>query len=244
MDPMTTAVAGGLRARLEALDMLANNIANASTSGFKRDGEFYGIFQQVQQDAADPVQTDLIQPVIEKNWTDFSQGTIQETGNSLDFALSGKGWFAVNGPNGALYTRNGNFHVNAKGDVTTAEGNPVRLAGGKPLKITPSQQLTLNADGTLMQNGALLGRLEIVDFPEGALSRQGPSNFRPVDPNAKGTPVPQTEVLQGKLENANMSAPESAVRLVNLTRQFESLQKVLQIGADMNRHAIEEVAKV
>ena len=83
-----------------------------------------------------------------------------------------------------------------------------------------------------------------MDFPEGALSRQGPSNFRPVDPNAKGSPVPQTEVLQGKLENANMSAPEAAVRLVNLTRQFESLQHVLQIGADMNRHAIEEVAKV
>src|SRR3982750_2152714 len=107
MDPITTSVAGGLRARFEALDMLANNIANASTSGFKKDGEFYSIYQQAEENLDAEDGAHLIQPLIQKNWTDFAQGTLQETGNSLDFALSGKGWFAANGPNGPLYTRNG-----------------------------------------------------------------------------------------------------------------------------------------
>lgn len=244
MDPITTAVAGGLRARFEALDMLANNIANASTSGFKRDGEFYSIFQQAEQGLDGNDSAELAQPVIERNWTDFAQGTLQETGKSLDFALSGRGWFTANGPGGSVYTRNGSFRVSASGAVTTADGLPVRLVGGTSLKIQPSVPLVLSPNGTLMQNGVALGQLDVVDFPDGALVRQGPSNFRTVDPKLTGTAVPETELHQGKLENANVSAPEAAVRLVNLTRQFEGLQRVLQIGADMNRKAIDELAKI
>jgi flagellar basal-body rod protein FlgF len=236
---MTSTVASGLRARLEALDMLANNVANASTAGFKRDGEFYGIFRG-EVDAAD---TDM--PVIEKNWTDYSQGTLQTTGGSLDFALSGPGWFSVNSPaGGAIYTRNGNFHVNSAGAVTTQEGYAVRLAGGAPLQIRPGIPVTTTADGTLMQAGTPLGRLDVVDFAAGELTRHGANFFRPADNTIAGKPVPGTDVLQGKLENANLSGPEAAVRLVNLTRQFEGLQRALQIGTEMNRKSLEELAKV
>lgn len=220
--------------------MLANNVANASTAGFKKDGEFYGIFRGELDSGAD---TDM--PVIEKNWTDFSQGTLQTTGGALDFALSGPGWFTVNSPGGGtMYTRNGNFHVNSTGAVTTQEGYPVRLAGGAPLKIQPGAPVSVAADGSLTQSGAPLGRLNVVEFAAGELTRNGASFFRPANAATTGKPAPGTEVLQGKLENANVSAPEAAVRLVGLTRTFESLQRALQIGSEMNRKSIEELAKV
>src|SRR2546429_990989 len=106
MDPMTATAASGLRARMESLDLLANNVANASTGGYKADREFYSLY--VAPEAADnnPLST---MPVIERPWVDHSQGTLHSIGNPLDLALSGRGFFAVNGPNGPLYTRNGNF---------------------------------------------------------------------------------------------------------------------------------------
>ncbi|MBC7928817.1 MAG: flagellar hook basal-body protein [Bryobacteraceae bacterium] len=241
MDSLSMAVASGLRARFEAMDMLANNIANSSTAGFKKDGEFYGIFQQVEG-AGSP--DDSLQPVIQKNWTDLSQGTLQTTGNSMDFALSGKGWLGVSGPNGTLYSRNGSLRVNAAGTVTSQEGHPVRLTGGQPLQIQSGVPLVLGADGNLTQGGLSLGKLEILDFPEGSLVRAGSAYFRALDPLERGIEVPETDLLQGKLESANVSAPESAVRLINLTRQFEGLQRALQLGSEMSRKAIEEVAKV
>lgn len=242
MDPLTSTVASGMRARLEALDMLANNIANASTTGFKKDGEFYGIFRGELDDAEPTADTEM--PVIQKNWTDLSQGTLQTTGASLDFALSGPGWFKAQSPSGPLYTRNGNFQVSSTGVVTTQEGYPVLLAGGGTLRVQPGSALIVAPDGTLTQNGAQLGKLDVIEFGEGELLRHGASFFRPTAATNIGKPATGTELLQGKLENANVSAPESAVRLVGLTRQFEGLQRALQIGSEMNKRSVEELAKV
>jgi len=242
MDPLTTAAASGLRARMEALDMLANNIANASTAGFKRDGEYYSTYQDAEAAAVDG--DNQLLPLVEKPWTDLAQGTLQNTGNSTDLALSGAGFFSVNGPSGPLYTRNGNFRVSATGAVTTQEGHAVRLVGGTTLQIRPSVPVEVATDGTLTQAGATLGKLEVMDFPSGALLKQGSTLFRPVDPKQAGKPAPATEIHQGKLEAANVSSPEAAARLIVLTRQFESLQRAITIGAEMNRKAIDELARV
>ncbi len=242
MDALTSTVASGLRARLEALDMLANNVANSATAGFKKDAEFYGIFRGELNELGGPADTDM--PLIQKNWTDFSQGTLQTTGAPLDFALSGPGWFVVEGQGGPMYTRNGNFRVTPTGAVTTQDGFPVRLAGGRPLTINSKTPVVLGSDGNLTQAGVNVGRLEIVEFDQGDLARHGANFFRPVDNTKAGRPARATELLQGRLENANVAAPEAAVRLVGLTRQFEGLQRALQIGAEMNRKAVEELAKV
>src|SRR5690242_11527836 len=107
MDPLTATAASGLRARMESLELLANNVANASTGGYKADREFYSLYVAPEAEA-DPIST---MPVIEKPWIDLSQGVVRGTGNQLDVALDGKGFFAVDGPRGPLYTRNGSFHL-------------------------------------------------------------------------------------------------------------------------------------
>src|SRR5205085_11375182 len=100
MDPLTAVAASGLRARMESLELLANNVANAATGGYKADREFYGLYTAAESDATSTM------PLIERPWTDMSQGIIHTTGNPLDVSLSGNGFFAVNGPSGRLYTRN------------------------------------------------------------------------------------------------------------------------------------------
>jgi flagellar basal-body rod protein FlgF len=242
MDPMTAIAASGLRARMESLDLLSNNIANASTGGYKADREFYSLY--VAPEAAENESSSTM-PLIERPWVDHTQGVLHTTGNPLDVALSGKGFFTVNGPSGPLYTRNGNFRLATDGKLTSPDGYPVRDSRGLPITLQAARPLDISSDGTITQDGAVAGKLEIVDFTSTAgLSKQGSSYFRVTDPAVRPTAPSGTSVEQGQLEASNTGSAEGAVRLVNVMRQFEMLQKAVSLGAEMNKKAIEEVAKV
>lgn len=237
MDPLTSVAASGLRARMESLDLLANNVANASTGGYKADREFYSLYVGSEAEADSPAGM----PVIERPWVDLSQGTLRQTGNPLDVAISGRGFFPVAGPRGALYTRNGNFHA-ANGQLVTAEGYPVTGADGQALKLPGSGPVEISAEGNVMQGGNQIGTLQLVDFPAGAISKQGESYFRVADSSAQPQ-IADGLVEQGKLEGSNSGGAETAVRLVGIMRQFEMLQKAVSLGSDMNKQAIEQVAR-
>lgn len=226
---------------MESLDLLANNVANASTGGYKADREFYSLYVSPEA-AGDGSQT---MPLIERPWVDHSQGNLHNTGNPLDVAISGKGFFAVNGPSGPLYTRNGNFRLAADGKLTTGDGYAVRDTQGTPLTLQSARPIEISRDGTVTQDGNIIGTLQVVDFTSNAsLSKQGSNYFRVNDPTAKPVPSTDASVQQGNLEASNTGSAEAAVRLVSVLRQFEMLQKAVTIGADMNKRAIEEVAKV
>src|SRR5947209_8864667 len=153
MDPLSISAASGMKARMEALDMLANNIANASTAGFKLDRENYNIFNGENIGSADGMES----PVIEKNWTDFAQGNLVQTGNQLNFALEGRGFFVVDGPHGALLTRNGSFRLSPAGKLETSEGYAVRVttADNKPYKLDPLAPIDVSRDGLMTQGSAV-----------------------------------------------------------------------------------------
>ena len=178
MDPLTATAASGLRARMESLDLLANNVANASTGGFKADREFYGLY--TAPEAAENSAATM--PVIERPWIDLSQGLVHETGSPLDVALSGPGFFAVNGPSGPLYTRNGSFRISPAGTLVTPDGYAVRSGGGAPVPLQHGRPFEIAVDGTISQAGLVVGKLEVVDFTGAAgLVKQGASYFRPGD---------------------------------------------------------------
>ena len=242
MDQVSVTAASGLQSRMEALDLVANNLANTTTGGFKLDREFYSVFTAADEDG-DGASTKL--PLIQKQWTDFSQGVLTPTGNALDLALSGKGFFAVNGPSGPLYTRNGSFQLSPSGQLTTSDGYAVRDISGQPIQSQSQAPLEVGADGSITQGGQALGQLQVVDFPDpSVLQKLGNSYFMPGNPKTVPVLATDTTVQQGKTENSNVAPAESAVRLVGLMRQFEMLQKAITITTDMNKQALTEVARV
>ena len=184
-------------------------------------------------------------PLIERPWVDHAQGALHTTGNPLDVALSGKGFFAVNGPSGPLYTRNGNFRLAADGKLTSADGYPVRDSQGRPAH--PAGGAPAGNFQRRHRDPGWRGRRQTGDrrFHQhrGPLQtgQQLLSRHRPGDAPAAPS---GTSVEQGHLEASNTGSAEAAVRLVSVMRQFEMLQKAVSLGAEMNKKAIEEVAKV
>jgi flagellar basal-body rod protein FlgF len=124
MDQISILAASAMRSSMQSLDLLANNMANASTSGYKGDSEFHTVYTSEAADA-DATELPVTLPMIERRWTDFAQGLLEPTNNPMDFGLSGKGFFVVKGPNGPLYTRNGNFRMSPDGTVVTSDGYPL-----------------------------------------------------------------------------------------------------------------------
>ena len=227
---------------MESLSLLANNLANATTSGYKSDSEFYGLYTSPDADSSSEAST---LPSIERQWTDFSQGTLQPTGNPLDVALSGPGFLTVAGPGGDLYTRNGNLHVSRTGDLVGSEGFSVRGVGGGAIHLTSGAPVEIAPDGTVRQEGHTLGQLAVVNFKStNSLRKMSGTCFQNTDSKNPPVVASDAQVLQGKLEGSNVAVPEAAMRLVGVMRQFEMLQKAVSLGVEMDSKSIQEVARV
>ncbi len=249
MDALTSTAAAGIRSRVEALDLLANNLANANTTGYKADRELY---RRYAADAAydastgefDPTQ----QPDIDSRWTDFTQGAFASTGQPLDVALEGPGFFTVGNGATPLYTRDGHFRLvpgaNGQSRLETQDGQIVRGNEGQPIELDPRRPVEIGRDGTVRQDGAVVNRLFIAEPATPQRLQKSSGNYFALDQPVVAPRSTRAMVQQGKLEAANVTPAESAVRLINVMRQFEGLQKALQIGGEMNRRSVEEVAKV
>jgi len=158
--------------------------------------------------------------------------------------LSGKGFFVAKGPSGPVYLRAGSFHSTGDGRILTKEGYEVeiRTPDGQPFRTDPRSDLLVGKDGTITQGGVAAGRFAVVDFATGTFEKKAGNYF------SFSTPQPidaqNVEVHQGAVEQSNANAPELAVRLVSVMRQFEMLNRALTLGGEMNRKAVEEVARV
>jgi len=246
MDNLSIAAVSGLRSRMQSLDLLANNLANSATSGYKIDREFYGLYSSEDSQNSVDGGSGATLPTIEKQWTDFSPGVLETTGNPLDLAISGKGFFGLNAPGGTVYTRNGSFKVLPSGELGTGDGMPLRAAGGSTIRVTSNKPVTISTDGVVHQDGLSIGQIEVVTFKSNEPLRKTTSTaFQNTDP-AGNPPAPAAniEIQQGKIEGSNVPVSEAAMRLVGVMRQFEMLQKAIGVSTDMDTKSISEVARV
>lgn len=226
---------------METLDLLANNLANASAAGFKADREFYNTYVSAEAAAAADGDGSLM-PVVERQWTDFAQGAVVATGNPLDLAIQGRGFFVALSPGGPLLTRDGSFRLSLTGSLETRSGYPLRGQDGKPIELDPSQSIEFTPEGEVKQGGEAVARLDLVDVKDlAALSRHG-MNYYDL-PASGAVPAGAAQLRQSSIEAANFQPAESAARLVSVMRQFEILQRAVSIGTDMNRRAVEQVAR-
>jgi flagellar basal-body rod protein FlgG len=235
------ALSGSLVA-MRKLDVLANNLANVNTAGFKKDRL---TFESLLPPVGTPSAGRSDAPVLanERLFTDFSPGPQRESGNPLDLALAGDGFFVVETPEGRRYTRQGNFSRDTAGQLVTAEGYPVRGTGG-PLTISGGH-IDINDKGEIRSDGIPVGTLEIVDFPRPyALEKLGNALFAPADPELRPQPIKGTAVRQGILEGANVEAVTEMIQLIETNRYFEACQKVIRSYDDLAAKAANELGRV
>jgi flagellar basal body rod protein FlgG len=246
MDALLIAAASGMKARMESLEMLANNLANQASPGYKTDRESYSLYvapEALAGTGADVIPLAVTAPVIERHWTDFSQGSLTATSNPFDIALSGRGFFTVQGESGPLYTRNGHFRLSPAGRLETQDGFAVLDSENRPIMLNRAFDIEITPTGLIRQQGQPVAQLGLVDFADTEpLAKHAGTYFLWTGDAGASTPA-RAATLQGRLEGANQSPAEGAVRLITILRQFEMLQRAIQIGSEMNRRA-DEVARV
>ena len=245
MDSGFYAACTALMARTQALDMVANNLANVSTPGFRAE---HDIFRSLLTGSSLYPMSGLNQAVnnysvLGNTQLDFAQGNLQKTGNDLDAAIQGSGFFVVKtAAGGQVYTRNGNFHISPQGKLVTAQGDlvmgatgPIDIVGG-PVNISP--------DGTISVNGALAGQLKVVDFPPGtALESVGATYYSA--PLKSEIPAKDASIQQGSLEASNVNPVSAAVELITVQRYAELMQRALSMfHTDMNQTATQDLPRI
>jgi flagellar basal-body rod protein FlgF len=245
MDSGYYAACTALMARSQALDLVANNLANTNTTGFR--GGHY-VFRSLLADSSHLPISNLNRAVnnysvLGGSEVDLTQGNLEKTGNDLDMGIQGPGFFVVQSQAGQVYTRNGSFHVSAEGKMITSAGDPVLGENGKPISIIGAP-VSVSSDGTISVGGVLTGKLKIVDFPAGTQLGSAGNTYYSA-PESAAIPASHAGVQQGMLESSNVNPVSSAVELVTVQRYAELMQRALSLfNTDMNQVATQELPRV
>ena len=231
MNPAILSAAAGMVARGESLQALSNNLANASTIGYKADLDFYRAFESARsQPGPDGLAAAL--PYIEGTAIDFRQGPFTATGAALDVALSGPGFLALRGDLGPVYTRAGELRLGADGVLLGPAGLPVASVDGEPIVVPPAGAVSIDEAGVVRAGALTVGRLAVVEFPDPPpLAKAGGQLLRPLS-DEPPAPATATVLRPGYLEAANVGVPESFARLLTVTRHFEMLRRTASLAGD------------
>ncbi len=247
----------GMTNEQRRVDVLSNNLANSATTGFKKEGTTSEAFKDVLaykiKDTSEPGIARRLGKMnlgvkIGENYVDYSQGSIHETGNTFDMALSGKGFFAVdfmdNEGNCILkYTRDGGFQLNYKGELVNKNGDFLMGTDGNHIKLDPTANFAVDRLGNIYQNDVLMGQIKVADFADyNYLERYGETYFQTVE-GAEEIPA-EAEVYSGYLEASNVQVVQEMVDLIAFTRAYESNQKIIQAYDQTLDTAVNNVGKV
>ncbi|MGO8717935.1 MAG: flagellar hook-basal body protein [Acidobacteriaceae bacterium] len=245
MDSGYYAAFTGLLARQQALDAVANNLANTNTTGFRAEREFFSDALTGPNAFGSQLNTAVNDyGVLGGNQIDLSQGQMVTTGNPLDLALEGQGFFAIEDQKGNIrYTRDGSFMRSSKGVLTTRQGEAVLDAKGKSITI-PSGPVTIAADGTVSVGGGVAGKIGLFTFPAGTpLVPEGVSRYQAPPKSAKAATA--AVVHQGKLESSNQNVVQGTLQLILVQRQAEMMMKALSVFSnDLDQQASQELPRV
>jgi flagellar basal-body rod protein FlgF len=243
MDSGYYAACTALISRTQALDTIANNLANASTVGYRAQHNIFSSVLAAAGSSPGSVNKAINNYGILSGTTlDYTQGALQKTGNELDVAVQGSAFFEVQTASGPMYTRNGGFQLSSKGQLVTPAGDLVMGDKG-PISIVPGT-VSISADGTISSNGAVAGKLKLVQFAPGTQLTSAGQNYYSAP---KGSEVAATDssVRQGMLESSNVNPITSMVELITAQRSAEMMQKALSMfNSEMDKTATQDLPKV
>lgn len=209
---------------LQAQEVHAHNLANVNTPGFKRRLAISQSFDQHLAEASGELSQQIAQDVV----IDFRQGPLLSTGNPLDLAIEGNGFFVIEGPGGPLYTRHGVFTLDAQRRIVDGVGRPL-LGDGGPLTVPPDgTEVGVGPDGTVSADGNVIGRIRLVDVPPPrAMQPVGGSAFA-VTGDVTPRRAEEAAVRQGAIEQSNANAIDEMVSMIATLRNFEAAQRALR----------------
>jgi flagellar basal-body rod protein FlgF len=225
------------------LDIVANNIANADTAGFKLED------MMTRADQAAPAKTaGITAPVTfvmdDGVARDFKQGALNATGAPLDLAIDGKGFFTVNTAGGPRYTRDGRFKLDETGKVVTQDGNAVQGGGGDIVLDPTKGPISIAENGVISQAGQKVGQVDVVNFDDlSALSKDGNNLFRNTT-NVQPQPTTAAKIRQGSLEGSNVQTLTQITRLIEINRAYESMTNIMSQTSDLSRRSIQRLGAV
>ena len=228
----------GMRARLGELDRIASDLANVSTAGYK--SERIGVSSAERKEFA-PMLDAAVDAMLGSAKVDFTPGVMKTTGNELDVAIEGRGFFAIDTPAGVRYTRNGSFSRRADGLLVTVQGETVLGDGGDEIRLGRGP-VTISGNGTVRSGTQVVGQLQVANFAEADLIRETGARFRAVT-GADSLPF-EGSLVGGALEQSNVSVVDRMTALTEVMRGFEMLQRgVSAIMNDLDSRAIMELGK-
>ena len=245
----------GMMTQMQKMDVVSNNIANSDTAGFKKDTAVVRSFSEELAKRLDDPKYKLIKynqgignmslgVFVDEVYTDFSPGSLRETNGSLDCAISGEGFFAVNvnenGNTVEKYTRDGAFTMDAQNNLRTSEGNYVVGEGGN---ITiPNGVITIDEHGNIFSNNEFVDKIKMVDFSNKETRRKvGDNLYETID---ESEPQDFTgRIIQGRIEQSNVNPVQEMVKMISLARNYEANQKMVQTHDSTLNRAVNDIGR-
>lgn len=222
---------------IRELDTIANNIANASTGGFRRENVIFDDYMKQLEAGGDALSV----ATASRHFIDFSAGEIKASDSPLDFAIDGDGFFLVETPNGPRLTRSGSFTLNGNGEIVTGTGQRVLDESGGALLIPPeASKISVAADGSITADGQSVGRIGVVRADQETLVREGDNMFRA---EVGYTPSPAAKVRQGAIETSNVNPITEIAHLIEVQRAYEMGQKFLDTDDQRIERAVRELGQ-
>lgn len=248
----------GLVNEQNRMDIMTNNLANATTVGYKKEGSTSQTFDDVLtvkiKDASEGFyntrRLGIRNPGVKigENYVDYTQGSFRETGNTYDLALSNDGFFAIeftnkDGETSTMYTRAGQFTLNKEGFLVTQEGDYVLDTQNRRIQLDTAKETDITTDGRISQEGEEIARIQVVDFEDyDYLRRYGETYFQPLE-GARQTES-RADIQSGYLEMSNVQVVSEMVNLISITRAYESNQKIVQTYDDSLEIAVTQLGRL
>ena len=221
-------------------EVIANNLANAETTGFKKDSLFLRVFKNAKLTGSRPGPSWEVR-MIDKVYTSFRPGSLERTGRDLDVALQGDGFFVVQTPDGEAYTRDGAFSLAPDGTLINSDNLPVLTDGG-PV-ILQGGKVTVGVDGQISVDATRVGKLRVVEFDDNAKLLKSGNGLFVADPDTPPKETESPQVRQGFLERSNVDVLKEMVDMIETYRGFETGQKMIQIQDETLAKAVNELGK-
>lgn len=244
MDSGYYAACAGLVAQTQALELVAHNLANLSTNGYRgQETTFRSLLASRGSAGENPINAVVNDfGVLSGSRLDLTSGSLTPTGNALDMAVAGKGFFTIQSGQDVRYTRDGEFHLTPTGQLVTAEGDTVM--GEQGPVILPNGDRSISSDGTISVNGTVVDKLRLAEFALTTnLTAIGSATYT-APPNT-ALPAVESTVRQGMLEGSNVSATQAVVQLITIQRNADLLSRAMgALDGQLNQVAVQDLPKV